>query len=81
MTKPLPVLLESIDLHIEPHFELSIVTDDPASIEPKIERIYRCTVGAGTMNEAYEKLRTTHGFSWWIAEHAYKDGPLFNQEC
>jgi len=67
-----PIFLDPIDAHIEPRFDLSVVADWKEPNGTIIERVHRCTVGATDKNEAYEKLRKAHGFSWWIAEHAYK---------
>jgi hypothetical protein len=75
-----PIFLEPIDSDIEPRFDLSVVADYKKSDGTIVERVYRCTVGAKDKSEAYEKLRNAHCFSWWIAEHAYRGGPLLNQD-
>lgn len=65
------IYLEPIDWHMKPIFDLSVVADSAPSNDSWSVRVYRCRVGAKTINEAYSKLRQVYGFSWWIAEHAY----------
>jgi len=63
-----PIYLKPIDWHIKPVFNLSVTTD--IKLFSSSMRIYRCGVGAKTINEAYRKLRELYELSLWVAEHS-----------
>lgn len=66
------VVLSPIDGHVKSQFDVSLIADYRTTDGRTIEKVYRCRVGAPTWNEAYRKLQQSQGFSWWIAEHAYR---------